>query len=409
MAHEIMETDLTFTLEEDGRSWHFLDESVKEINGQTLERIFFNVVQDSLTRIGGGMDAWNAWNEKCTKAITNGKVTRAELLTIIADCPTVHKVEGWKALYADLRHRDDLEEQFQMVPLNLPRDSYTPISNREAWDFMQESLKDVDGVKISSAGTLGQSKFFYVSASVPDACFDVRKGDLHRTFFNLITSHDGSTALEMFPSITRIVCKNTFNMARNGANQDEIWKIYHSKNGLMKLGNLSKAIQFSLKTQDQLAEYLRELDSMELTRDEMFGVMVEFQASDNLTYKRSGKLSTQITNRANDVVNLAKRGKGNDGKTAYDLFNGFTEYNTTGEGVMGRKGSKGSEKQVRLALGKAYGKSEFGQAAKDKQAFLGSLLTEDKSSVISHDTLRERAKKGLEIAARASIAEMVLN
>ena len=47
------------------------------------------------------------------------------------------------------------------------------------------------------------------------------------------------------------------------------------------------------------------------------------------------EISTRTFNRATEIRDLAVSGKGNAGKTRADLFNGFTEYFTSGNGAGG--------------------------------------------------------------------------
>jgi len=93
----------------------------------------------------------------------------------------------------------------------------------------------------------------------------------------------------------------------------------------------------------------------------------------------SPKLSTRSLNAANSIADLFANGKGNNGKTLYDLANGATEYWTHGDGV-GRKADD---------ITKSY-KSEFGMAADHKSRFIELLADEDRRK-----TAKEMGKEAL--------------
>ena len=84
-----------------------------------------------------------------------------------------------------------------------------------------------------------------------------------------------------------------------------------------------------------------------------------------------------VLNMIDGITELAISGRGNNGRTMYDVLNGATEYWTSGDGV-GRTASAGK---------KAYS-SEFGNAAASKERFSEYLVGGEFESGLQEDTKR---------------------
>ena len=284
----------------------------------------------------------------------------------VAESPAQVTIDGqsinldkYKVLVADHRGvRDDLEAEDQLIPLHIPKSGYTSIANEAVWDVMEGALKDI-GAKITSVCTLERGKKFSISADIGSSEMVINK-DKFRAYLNFTTSHDGTIAMNVYDSMIRIVCMNTFrwSMAAMG---DVQFKVYHTKNANLGLNNLGDLVNAILTGRAELKEVMEYLATCRVDGNEAIAMAMGYFAQTTGTTK----LSTKAINAANEITLLFSRGIGNKGESLYDLANGATEFWTSGNGV-----GKNNSSANRLY------RSAMGSAADHKQSFI-AMLTND--------------------------------
>src|SRR5579863_9136379 len=114
-------------------------------------------------------------------------------------------------------------------------DAYTPIQNRQAFDFVDCLLEAEKGAHYESAGALGNGERIWCLARIPEADYIVDGGDEHKAYIMVANSHDGSLAYQMKLVDTRVVCANTLSVAiqENGA----AFKVRHTANAQTRMNN----------------------------------------------------------------------------------------------------------------------------------------------------------------------------
>lgn len=332
--HGITENDVMISTE--GYSWHRLDRLEKMITKETASPVFNKIIE--------------------------GK------LQIEVDGEMV-ELEDYKALIADLRGLGMAEN---MVPLHVPKAGYKVISNEEIFDAAVEAIKDVDA-KITSIMTLENRKKFALSVNLGDDVMKVNGDEIH-AHLNFVSSHDGTMNLKAYDSTIRIVCMNTLRWSLEAAGQVG-FTIRHTKNAAIALENLPELVNAILTGRIQFKEVMEYLATCKVDSNEALAMAAGYFCLES----GSPKLSTRSLNSATAIVDLFANGKGNNGKTLYDLANGATEYWTSGEGV-GRNAND---------IVKSY-KSEFGMAADHKSRFVELLADEDRRK-----TAKEMGKEAL--------------
>ena len=137
-------------------------------------------------------------------------------------------------------------------------------------------------------------------------------GETHRGMLTLLNSHDGSTPLSSGVTSIRVVCQNTFAMAMHEMNN----RIRHYADVHQKALDLSETIDF---VNEGMKDYMESADVLARTKATPDTV--------NELIQRAFKKEDNETNRARDqIIELFRNGKGNEGKTLWDAFNGITEY-----------------------------------------------------------------------------------
>jgi len=289
-------------------------------------------------------------------------------------CPAIHEspalvnidgeqiaLENHKVLVADYRNcRTDLAPEDQLVPLHIPKAGYKVINNREVWDCMVKALKDF-GAIVTSAGTLERGKKFFISVALPDDTEMKINGDKFLAYLNFCTSHDGTIAMNVFDSLIRIVCMNTFRWSMESAGKVG-FKVYHTRNADLGMNNLGDLLNAILKGRATLKEVMEYMASVKLSNEEAIAMSAGYFCLS------TGKeeIATRSFNSATEIATLFSRGMGNNGETLYDLANGATEYWTSGAGV-GKDTS---------SLGSRVYRSSMGSAADHKSAFIAMMADE---------------------------------
>jgi Domain of unknown function (DUF932) len=324
MAHKIEEPwDKVLSVE--GTEWHGLATHVEAIGTEEVKPLLFDIVESPCFVKIGEDDTY---------------------------------LEDYKVLVADHRAcRPDLPKNQQLVPLHIPKNGYRVIPNSEIWECMEKSLKDLN-CKVTSVCTLERGKKFAISCTIGDADSQVINKDKFQNYLNFLTSHDGTIAMEAFDTSIRTVCMNTFQASR-GAAGDTSFKVYHTKNASFALSGLSDLLNAILKGRIETKEVLEYLATCKVDANDALAMASGYFAETTETVK----LSTRSWNAATEIATLFSRGIGNKGENLYDLFNGATEYWTSGGGT-GASGATPAQRIYRSALG---------QAATHKVAFLAML------------------------------------
>lgn len=334
MAHGIEPQDLIFSTS--GTEWHGKANVVTSIAEEQINAISFPIIE--------------------------GEVV------CMVDGQTV-KLDNYKTLIADLRHRGDgtqfeLPVEDRLIPLHIPRASYAPISNRDVFQQAEEICQGLN-MKIVTAGTLEGCKKFFVSIDTGSSDLIVKnhasgQSETVLAYIDLITSHDGTMAQETYDSMTRIVCMNTLRWSRQSKGNIG-GKVYHTANSKTAMAAMAKRINDILSGRKVFVDTMERLSEQTLNHADARFLTSSYIAQCNPEGK-SVRLSTRGANTVDGIVDLYKTGKGNVGRSFYDLFNGATEYWTSGDGTG----------KTVDALSKQY-KGKFGGAADHKNDFLSYI------------------------------------
>jgi Domain of unknown function (DUF932) len=283
-------------------------------------------------------------------------------LTVSIDGEEIEMPEH-KLLVADYR---DVREDGKIIPLHVPKNSYGIIQNSEVWDTMKTSINDLDA-KISCVGTLEGGKKFFISVELPDSNFTAN-GDKFYSNLNYIASHDGTTPVQIYDSMIRIVCMNTFRWSLEGAKGEVGFKVKHTKNS--QLAGIGDLVNLIISGRSEVADVMALLAEYDADPTDALAYVAGYFAESG-EVSEGIKLSTRSMNAAQAIADLSLNGQGNKGKTLYDVFNGFTEYYTSGNGT-----GFNADAATKIV------KSELGAASDHKSRFLMKLIDADAREVM---------------------------
>ena len=132
---------------------------------------------------------------------------------------------------------------------------------------------------------------------------------------HILDSWDGSTKFLIRYGFYRLVCKNGLTI---GKIENQI-SIRHTKNAEARLG---EALRIWAKAEIVFPALAAKMEA--LTQKILDTAMVDKFLNDLSGMEE--KESTRKKNQKQDIVHLFQYGKGNEGKTAWDLYNAATEY-----------------------------------------------------------------------------------
>lgn len=270
-----------------------------------------------------------------------------------------------------------------MVTLGVHKDGYHIFQNERFLEIAENAFDSLGvPMTIATAGTLGNMKRFYFSVLMDEFQIVAPDGHSIKSYLAFLTSHDGVWTPTIKDSHTKPVCANTVGaITRELANFVLTGK--HTTNGLASLDNLGPAIEaFAQGTKTISAEYEKLANiptdyqtSREIAAGYAFADLIasKKRIPDNVT------MTTQAFNTAEEITQLSRTGKGNDGSSLYSLYNGATDFWSNGNGAGSMK----------VGISKRVSRSHFGQAAEHKSAFHRYLVDE------------ETREQGREIGAKA--------
>lgn len=227
-------------------------------------------------------------------------------------------IPGYQEIYSQA-------EDGQHITLALMKSRYTPIIQKQIWEATEKALQGVAHV-ITCVGSLENRKKVFISIRLTGKGKESFKvnGDDFLANLNFLSSHDGSMSFDIFDSATRVVCKNTFNMARSSKCSGAFnSSARHTKNSQLKIDKIAGQINTLLESRKIFIEGCKELFKAPITRDEAYAFAVGWGFPEHRE-----KPSSQVLENARQIVDAFENGDGNHGKNRYDLFNGVTQYFT---------------------------------------------------------------------------------
>ena len=212
--------------------------------------------------------------------------------------------------------RGDINQAIGVVGKN-----YEIFQNSEAFAFFDEVVGDKLAV-YETAGALHGGRKVWILAKLPQDLFIKGTDDRTDSYVLLGTSHDGSQALMMMPTLTRVVCHNTYTLAMSNFSIESGIKVRHTRNIKAKVSLARERLSI---INEQITEYQEQsnyLASINVNASQ-FKAYIETLFPDN----KDAKNNTRTVNMRNMMtLNFEDNEfKETDG-TAWAAFNAVTRY-----------------------------------------------------------------------------------
>lgn len=163
-----------------------------------------------------GDPAWHGLGVNVEEAVTSGAAIKLAGLdwTVERRCLFYTPSDPESVETFDVPGKVALVRSDNNELLSIRSKSYVPLQNVEAFDFMDALVDqgEVESVKYQTAGALKGGRVVWMLAKLPG---EVRVGehDVSYPYLLLSNSHDGTQAVRIMPTMVRVVCNNTLNLA----------------------------------------------------------------------------------------------------------------------------------------------------------------------------------------------------
>lgn len=206
-------------------------------------------------------------------------------------------------------------------PLGVVGGRYTPIQNREAFDFFDSAIGE-GHAQYETAGALGNGETIFITAKLPN--YIKVNGDNIDSYLLFTTSHDGSGAVQVMFTPIRVVCNNTLSIAIGEAKNKII--IRHTKSAKEKMQNLEKVLGMTNTLKDEMNLNFKRLQDITIPDNIIEDLMIDCLGLKVLEDK--GVLSTKADNILEEALKYYKFGFSQKEiyGTAWGFLNGVTGY-----------------------------------------------------------------------------------
>ena len=191
--------------------------------------------------------------------------------------------------------------------------TYQPLQNRDAFRFFDAVVAAGQAI-YHTAGSVRGGRRVWILAKLPgDLSLD---SDVIERYILLANSHDGSIAVSMKPTAIRVVCSNTLSASLNQRTRLQ-WSATHTGDVMARVTEAREALDL---TDAHFGLMMRSIEEMARTRmsdtDRFFRKLFRAEEEDDLARSR----------RVSQIMNLYKTGRGNEGRTRWDMLNAITEW-----------------------------------------------------------------------------------
>ena len=213
-------------------------------------------------------------------------------------------IDGKKVVY-----RSDTGTQLGIVGTN-----YGIIQNNHQFSFMN-TLCSMHDITINKVREYNGGSLINLQAEFKDRSLAVNKGDEIGFHLDTWNSFDGSANATASFFALRLVCLN--GLVRADSNAMESISVKHTKNAVVRYEEAIKVFAgFEVW-------YESFKNNVEVLNRKMVDTRMVNNFLDNLLGESS---STKMKNKKAEIENLFVAGKGNHGKTAWDILNASVEY-----------------------------------------------------------------------------------
>lgn len=234
-------------------------------------------------------------------------------------------------------------------------------------DAMNEACPEAEIVR---AGLLDHGGRFFATFQLPGDISPKGGDDETRSEITLRSALNGKWKNSLSFGAFRMICANGIVQY---SLKEMLLGFKRTLNSDLRIPEIGGAIETAIQGGESYREDMSRLVDVPLATPQMRELVAGFFANSK------GEISTRAKSTVEEIVGQAHRSPGVDGKTAYDLLNGFTHHFSHAHGESEKSAAQWFDSQ------------NFGASAKHKAGFAQALLG-------GRDTLRAKGQKALAAA-----------
>jgi len=204
--------------------------------------------------------------------------------------------------------------------LGIVSDKYKIVQNEEAFSFMDSIIGEGDvEVTYESAGSLNYGKKIWLLAHLP-----AKKilDDEIVPYIVFTNSHDGTSAIQVAMTPTRVVCQNTLTLALNSAKRT--WSVRHMGNIEAKKHEAIATLNLASKYMDRMNLTAEEYQQKIVTTEMLNDIIQLVFPIDPLDSERKERNVTALRNTFFDIYSTTEDIKKFSG-SAWGVYNAFAD------------------------------------------------------------------------------------
>ncbi len=213
--------------------------------------------------------------------------------------------------------------------------TYTPIQNREMFDFAEALMKTGETVLFETAGSLNNGRVVFAEAIVPERGISIDGDPQGRIMPYLVlnTGHDGLRAFQATFTPVRVVCSNTLAMALSGARN--LYVIRHTVNSGDRIADARATLRLNVEYMEEIKKVSEALIKRSMSISDIIKATEKLIPTMGETPEKSVKAGKQ----RDEILALYRNSANLDGvpESAYRWVQAVAEY---GDHVRVYRGTK---------------------------------------------------------------------
>lgn len=224
-----------------------------------------------------------------------------------------------------------------------------------------ETIIGESGAHFDTGGALQGGAIIFFSLKLPG---EIMGGENLSKSMTVCTGNDGTMTTTAIASLIRPVCWNTLSASVKGA-KDKV-SIRHTKNWRNKVEEARRVLGITVKHFEAVQKAFEALRMEKIS--EQYAQTFISQLFPAKSSKGEEKTPKQTAEKRDLVMSLFLGGKGNEGKTKWDLFNGVTEFiDHHSNGRQTQKAIYRADEGANIEQEQRFFRIHFGQGAKLRQ------------------------------------------
>lgn len=211
---------------------------------------------------------------------------------------------------------------------NILLKGYTPMQNKEVFEFSDSIVMSKEDITYETAGALGKGETIFVSAKLPGYIRIAGTDDIIEKYLLIYKGHSGAIPFTAQFTNIRVVCNNTLSAAMSQRSH----RVYirHTANSSTRLAQAREILGLETVYNDSFQEALNRMSKVKVTDEKVKQVIHSlFMTPDELKlWMSGGTIGTRKQNGLDLVFESLEVAPGQDlhKGTALWLFNGVTSY-----------------------------------------------------------------------------------